>query len=117
MVVVANYYLVMVVPTVVDQELVAGSIETAEDMVVVPIAVDWELVAAPIEIAEDMFAEDIQNCFLFVVDILFEAMIAGSAAVAELAMVTDYKMVVEVYLADRSQYFFLSINTYAKKIA
>jgi hypothetical protein len=64
-----------------------------------------------IEIAEGMFVLDIQNWFLS------EAMIAGSEAVAELAMVIGYKMVAEVYLADRSQYFFLSINTYAKKSA
>ena len=104
MVVVANYYLVMVVPTVVDWVLMAGSIEIVGDMVGVPIAVDWILVAV-----------DFQIRFQFVANTLFEAMIAGSAAVAELAMVIDYKMVAEVYLADRSQYFFLPINTYAKK--
>lgn len=80
------------------------------------------LVTAPIETAEKMVVVDFQNWFLFVVDIHLEAMIAVFEAVADLARTVGYRlvvleMVVGVALAARSQYFFLSINIYAREIA
>ena len=77
--------------------------------------------AVPIETVGDMVV-DFQNWFLFVVDNLFEAMTFGFEVVADLARTVGYKlvvleMVVGAALADRSRYFFLSTNTYAKEIA
>lgn len=99
MVVVANHYLLAVVPIEIDWVLAVAPIEVAEELAVVPIEV----------------AEDIQDWFLIVGDIQYEA-------VADLEWVVDYKLVVletivEVALADRSRYFFLSTNTCAKEIA
>lgn len=58
-------------------------IEVAADIRIVGI-----LVAAPVETVEDMVVVDLQNRFLF------EAMIAGFDAVADLARTVDYKLVV-----------------------
>jgi hypothetical protein len=114
-VVVANHYLLAVVPIVVVQVLEVAPTEVDWVLKVASIEVDWVLVVVPIEVAEDMIAVDIQGWFLIVGDIQYEA-------VADLAWVADYKlvvleMVVGVALVDCSRYYFLSTNTNAKEIA